>query len=981
MRRPLSVSLSLMLMLMLSAAAAAVSAADHPPMASAPFDAGQARQFQEQWAQHVGQDLVYTNSVGMKLSLIPPGEFTMGRTLEQYDKVLEAGKKAGLDPGRLPTWEMLMMPAHRVRITKPLYMGTTEVTVEQYRQFCDESGYKTEAEQGLNAGKPYKGRRPICTWRKPMVWIKLKQQDDEPVLHLCWNDCVEFCKWLSKKEGVEYCLPTEAEWEYACRAGTTTAWSFGNFEDFDRLGHEHMFVSDGQQKKHDRPSRVAQKKPNAFGLYDMHGNVWEYVADWWHRYTYKNSPLNDPKGPTEQSEKGDMRRIIRTGSFDWGRWGAQSVYRMRITQQSTQHPHQGFRVAMRLKGVEGIAPAVDPDAERRKKTRDPGADSEEFVAALNAGAKPGLPKELTIPLNNDVKLEFVLIPAGMFRMGSNDGSRDERPVHRVVISKPFYMARHELTTSQWTALMGPHKFLTELTKGDNLMNGPTKAMNVLSWNDCQNLIRKLKQKAPDHAFALPTEAQWEYACRAGSESDFYYGDDASQLGEYAWFEGNMIWPNKPAFQGKAFYHDVGTKKANAFGLYDMHGGVWEWCADRYSADYYFDSPMVDPVGPKDGLFRVVRGGSWFRYPKYCRSAYRKFHFPAGNGDGVTAWINDFGCRLVINVDEAQQVGQNAIPSTEGDGLAILPTRGNIDYTKLARSLMRHGGQPVITVGEKGAWDDQTLGCFTVLDDGDRFYFYSGGTQFGRSKRIGMATSRDGVSWVKSDRNPLFPGSMPYAIKVDDTFRLYHPGKDGSGRRGLVMKTSKDGFQWSEPQLVFTGSVLDPCVVRVADDRFHLYCCGGGKKTKNGKQVWEFKTHMATSADGINWKKEPQPVVSLGPKGAWDSDSHAGPCVLKLPDGFHMWYLGSGPMDGKIAWRIGHATSSDGIHWTKSGDTPVLDVGKAGAWDSGTFMSFDIVFRDGTLLFWYAAAPTKHLDETKMTIQIGHGTSRATVANR
>ena len=106
---------------------------------------------------------------------------------------------------------MLMMPAHQVRITKPLYMGATEVTVAQYRQFCEESGYKTEAEQGLNQGVPYKGRRPICTWRKPMVWIKLKQKDDEPVLHLCWNDCVAFCKWLSEKEGVEYTLPTEAE--------------------------------------------------------------------------------------------------------------------------------------------------------------------------------------------------------------------------------------------------------------------------------------------------------------------------------------------------------------------------------------------------------------------------------------------------------------------------------------------------------------------------------------------------------------------------------------------------------------------------------------------------------------------------------------------------------------------------------------------------------------------------------------------------
>ena len=108
-----------------------------------------------------------------------------------------------------------------------------------------------------------------------------------------------------------------------------------------------------------------------------------------------------------------------------------------------------------------------------------------------------------------------------------------------------------------------------------------------------------------------------------------------------------------------------------------------------------------------------------------------------------------------------------------------------------------------------------------------------------------------------------------------------------------------------------------------------------------------------------------------------SASHAGPCVLKLEDGFHMWYLGSGAMNGKIAWRIGHATSPDGLNWTKSSTEPVLDVGNPGDWDGGTFMSFDIIFRDsdGKFLFWYAAAPTGHGDETKMKIQIGYGTSR------
>ena len=130
---------------------------DAPPLAKAPFDAGQARSHQQAWAGHIGKPLEYTNSVGMRLRLIPPGEFMMGRTEQQYERVLQAGREAGLKPAQAATWEMLMMPAHRVRITKPFYLGATEVTVDQFRKFCEESGYKTEAEQGLHAGKPYKG--------------------------------------------------------------------------------------------------------------------------------------------------------------------------------------------------------------------------------------------------------------------------------------------------------------------------------------------------------------------------------------------------------------------------------------------------------------------------------------------------------------------------------------------------------------------------------------------------------------------------------------------------------------------------------------------------------------------------------------------------------------------------------------------------------------------------------------------------------
>lgn len=936
-------------------------AEEPPPLAQSPLTAEQAQNIQRQWAQHLGKEVELINSIGMKLVLIPPGEFTMGRTQEQLDQWLQRVDKNSR--GGLITWSLLMMPAHRVRITKPFYMGATEVTVAQYRQFCEETGYKTEAERGLEGGVPYQGKRPLATWRKPRITLEkgYQQQDDEPVLHLTWNDCVAFCKWLSNKEGVEYDLPTEAQWEYACRAGTTTPWSFGNFEDLPRVAHQYAWWSEGPQGPHDKPRSVGKGKPNAFGLYDMHGNVWEYVADWWHEMYYKESPLNDPTGPQVQHERGDLRRIIRGGSYDWDSSGGDAAYRMRITQHSSQHPHQGFRVVLRIPGVQGVPPAVDPDEERRKQRRDPGADSPEVLAALMAASLPhDLPKELVIDLGG-AEMEFVLIPAGSFLMGSTKGPKDERPVHRVVISRPFYMAKFPVTQAQWGAVMGKQgrlKELEDLWQNNPDTIGPKKMMVGLTWEDCQQFIEKLRAKVPDYAFALPTEAQWEYACRAGSDSEFSFGDDPSLLGEYAWYEGNMIWPGKHGNTNRAAYPSVGEKKPNRWGLYDMHGGVWEWCADWYDPDYYLTSPLVDPQGPKTGRFKVVRGGSWFRHGQYARSAYRRFFHPE-QVDYVTAYIQDFGCRVVINLERDH---------------AVAKAERNINYTQLARNLVRHPHNPVLRMGEKGAWNDQTLGCFTVLDTGKQFFLYTEGARYGKHKSIGLATSADGIHWTWFEKNPLFPGSMPNAVKVGDTFRLYYSGGH-AGLNGLQMRTSEDGYHWSEPKPVF-DDMVDPKVVRAADNTFYLYYCDGGKVTKDGKQVWEFKNYMATSEDGIHWKKIPGPVLPLGPKGSWDESSHAGPCVLKLDDGFHMFYLGSGSYrGGKTAWRVGHATSPDGLKWTKSGNEPVLDIGRPGDWDGGTIMSISVIFRDGKFHFWYAADPGPHDEETKMSIQIGYGTSK------
>ena len=137
-------------------------------------------------------------------------------------------------------------------------------------------------------------------------------------------------------------------------------------------------------------------------------------------------------------------------------------------------------------------------------------------------------------------------------------------------------------------------------------------MDNVSWDDCQHFLERLNGRlgAGARGYRLPTQqAEWEYACRAGSESWYSYGDDEERLGEYAWYDSNSGYRA----------HPVGEKKPNAWGLYDMHGNVWEWCADCYARDYYANSPTHDPTGPSMGTHRVARGGSWADYPSVSRS--------------------------------------------------------------------------------------------------------------------------------------------------------------------------------------------------------------------------------------------------------------------------------------------------------------------------------------------------------------------------
>jgi formylglycine-generating enzyme required for sulfatase activity len=238
-------------------------------------------------------------------------------------------------------------------------------------------------------------------------------------------------------------------------------------------------------------------------------------------------------------------------------------------------------------------------------------------------------KTLTIDLGGDVKMEFVLVPAGSFVMGSNEKDY-EKPPHKVTIAKPFYLGKYEVTQAQWDAVMG---------RWQHHFRDPKRPVETVSWLDCQTFLKKLSEKAPGREFRLPSEAEWEYACRAGSTTRYHFGDDEQGLDEYAWHGGNA----------RLTTHPVGQKKPNAWGLYDMHGNVWEWCQDVWH-DNYEGAPSDGSAWTEgDQNFRVLRGGSWAHFGPDLRSSHRILVAPDYKGSHGSG-VRFFGLRVAASVE-------------------------------------------------------------------------------------------------------------------------------------------------------------------------------------------------------------------------------------------------------------------------------------------------------------------------------------------
>ena len=280
-------------------------------------------------------------------------------------------------------------------------------------------------------------------------------------------------------------------------------------------------------------------------------------------------------------------------------------------------------------------------------------------------------------LKNSLGMPLVLVPAGEFEMGNHDSDEklakafpqieatriakldDERPVHKVRITRPLYFAAHEVTLGQWKQFLDESKYQPESERDGTGAWGYNPEIQYFegrnkkySWADpgfkqaddhpvvnvtyadslafCDWLSKK-----DGHTYRLPTEAEWEYACRAGTTTTFSSGDDPKSLAEVAaLYDSETVklfpqWKENalPASDGQQFTAPVGSYKPNAFGLYDMHGNVWEWCSDWYGEDYYGKSPTDDPQGPESGRQRVRRGGSWHTWPFYMRSSFRNYNSP------------------------------------------------------------------------------------------------------------------------------------------------------------------------------------------------------------------------------------------------------------------------------------------------------------------------------------------------------------------
>ncbi|WP_427501420.1 SUMF1/EgtB/PvdO family nonheme iron enzyme [Methylomonas sp. MED-D] len=520
-----------------------------------------------------------------------------------------------------------------------------------------------------------------------------------PVENVSWLDAQAFIQALNQLlPGLHLCLPSEAQWEYACRAGTTTPFAFGDNITPDQVNYDgNSPYADGAKGEYrGKTVPVASLPANRWGLYEMHGNVLEWTQDAWHA-GYDGAPGD---GRAREVGEADRPRVVRGGSWDDGAGSCRCACRGRI-DPDVSGDGLGFRCARVQTGERGAheAERVRP-AERNRlgpirfEARSRGepavadaalaatADSSRVVRpSSDATASLMLPKARGFTLITDcgsltvqpiikpdwatamgrdrfgLWAEFAIqpaqgqpvvqrlrwIPPGRFMMGSPDHEPgrwdDEGPQHWVTISQGYWLFDTPCTQLLWQAVMGDNP---------SYFKSSERPVEQVSCDDVQTFLGRINELLPGLALSLPSEAQWEYACRAGTDTALYSGpidfigkNNAPALDTIAWYGGNSgeqfdledgfdtsDWEEMQYPHAKAGSHPVRGKLANPWGLYDMLGNVLEWTQDAWHAGYE-GAPGDGRAWEDDeaGGPRVVRGGSWLNVARYCRCAYRNLYDP------------------------------------------------------------------------------------------------------------------------------------------------------------------------------------------------------------------------------------------------------------------------------------------------------------------------------------------------------------------
>ena len=536
------------------------------------------------------------NEAGLQVPMVwcPPGTFSMGSPGSQ--------KEAEKDEVQ-----------HRVTFTEGFWIGQTEVTQKQWQDLM--------------------GTNP--SWQEGGA--------NHPVENVSWEDAKRFIQRLNEKLGKTlYRLPTEAEWEYACRAGTETEFHTGRSLSAEQANYDGRFPYSGitQGVYRGKTTPVRSFAANPWSLHDMHGNVWEWCEDGLR--PFDENPQTDPIGP----ELG-IYRVIRGGSWNSNEESCRSADRrnfgikerngyvgFRLVRNGNESSKSKVIVARRV-----ITPAKEV-AENKSKPTEEKREVESQTLPLPNTSKPkseksspdNQTKEAVIAEKPDDKIVDPLpkagdlqtfreggfeitmawCPPGSFLMGSPESEKQrdkDETQHRVTVTQGFWLGQTEVTQAQWKAVMdsNPSNFV-----------GDTLPVDSVSWDDAIEFIKRLNAKVGKEVYRLPTEAEWEYACRAGTNTPFHTGKNLTT--DQANYNGNYPYAGFPKGEYREKTLPVGSFPGNAWGLQDMHGNLWEWCQD-WKGDYAAGE-QVDPGWPDSGARRVLRGGSWVGGGGGCRSAYR-----------------------------------------------------------------------------------------------------------------------------------------------------------------------------------------------------------------------------------------------------------------------------------------------------------------------------------------------------------------------